>query len=94
MLKIFAEIKVKEGCKEEFLALAKELVAKSSAEEGNVSYSVNQSVKDPDTFAFIEIWGSQEAVAKHSKSEHFTTIFAKLQVLAAHAEPIKIFYEI
>ena len=47
MIKIVAKMFVKPECVEDFKAQAKELVQKSAAEEGNVSYTLNGSTSDP-----------------------------------------------
>ena len=41
---------------ETFKAIARELVEKSAAEEGNLSYSLNVSQADPNCFAIVEFW--------------------------------------
>ncbi len=78
MIKIVAENIVKEGKKEEFLAIAKDLIAKSRAEEGNISYTLNQNIKKPNVLTFIEMWKDEEAIASHNASEHFQTAVPKL----------------
>ena len=44
MIKIVAEMNVKPECLDTFLATAKELVDKSTAEEGNLVYTLNQGL--------------------------------------------------
>lgn len=82
MIKIVAYTLVKEGMEEQYKALAKDLVLCSQAEEGNITYTLNQDITDPRSFAMIEIWKDQEAIEKHNASEHFTTIVPKLGELA------------
>ena len=71
MIKIVSKNLIKEDKIEEFKSLMKELVEKSSAEEGNIHYSLNVSRENPRMFAFIEIWREQEAIDKHNATEHF-----------------------
>lgn len=94
MIKIFAEMTVKAECLATFKSLARELVEKSAAEEGNVSYSLNESLEDPCVLAFFEIWKDQAAIDSHNATEHFTTILPKLQELCAGGEPVKLFKEV
>ena len=94
MIKIFAEMTVKAECLATFKSLARELVEKSAAEEGNVSYSLNESLADPCVLAFIEIWKDQAAIDSHNATEHFTSILPKLQELCAGGEPVKLFKEV
>ena len=74
--------------------LAKELVEKSRAEAGNVSYSLNELVGDPTTRAFIEIWKDQAAIDVHNATEHFTDILPKLAALCESAQPVNLFTEV
>ena len=94
MIKIVAVMKVKTGCVDTFKALAKELVEKSRAEEGNVSYSLNELIGDPATLAFIEIWKDQAAIDIHNATEHFTGILPKLEELCESAQPVNLFTEV
>ena len=71
MIKIVSKNLINEDKIEEFKSLMKELVEKSSAEEGNIHYSLNVSRENPRMFAFIEIWRDQEAIDKHNATEHF-----------------------
>lgn len=74
MIKIVAKMLVKEGEVEHFKEIAKELVEKSAAEEGNVHYSLNQDINNPRMLAFIEFWKDQAALDAHNATEHFQRI--------------------
>lgn len=93
MIKIVAEMNVKPECLDTFLATAKELVDKSTAEEGNLVYTLNQGLTDPCALAFIETWKDQAAVDFHNASAHFNTIFPKLQELCVSTQ-LKIYKEV
>lgn len=82
MLKIVARLTVRKEKIEEFKRTAEELIRKSSAEEGNVFYTLNQDTQDDQKFAFIECWKDEEAMKIHGSSEHFTRIFPMLAELA------------
>lgn len=94
MLKILAKSKIKEGMQEQYKAAVKELVQKSQAEEGNVSYTVNQLVEDPSIFAFIEVWKDQAAFEYHIKTEHFTTILPTLKDYVEESYPAEFYTEV
>ena len=94
MIKIVAKIVVQEDKIEEFQSLAAGLVEKSQAEEGNVSYSLNQSTQDKCQHAFIEIWKDDEAIEKHNASEHFTTILPKLGEMASEPLTVDLYKEV
>ena len=94
MINIVAKMFVKPELIDAFKAEAKELVEKSRAEEGNVSYSLNQSADDPNTLAFIEFWKDQDAISFHNATAHFTTILPKLADMCGSAPEIALFSEI
>ncbi|MGN0287302.1 MAG: putative quinol monooxygenase [Atopobiaceae bacterium] len=94
MLKLIASNHIKEDAREEFLSLAKELIAKSRAEEGNVSYTINVSLDDPCLFTFVEVWKDQAAFDTHSQSKHFVCIFPKVSELSDSATPPTFYQEL
>lgn len=94
MIKIVAKLPVKEGNVETFKAMAKELVAKSATEEGNIFYTLNESITTPNLLAFIECWKDQAAVDFHNNTEHFTSILPKLSALCDGEVSIDVFNEV
>lgn len=94
MIKIVAKMIVREDAVEKFHALARELVEKSRAEEGNISYSLNQNTADKKVHAFIEIWKDQTAIDNHNKTAHFTEILPKLAELTTEPQPVDLFTEV
>ena len=73
-LKIFIKFKIKEGHVEDYLAAKREMVQKSQAEEGCISYTMNAVKDQPDVVALLEIWQDEEALELHKNSEHFKTL--------------------
>lgn len=94
MIKIVARMKVKEGCVDQFKEMAKELIAKSREEEGNIFYTLNESIQTPNMLTFIECWKDQDAVKIHSTSEHFTGYLPKLGQLCEESLPIELYNEV
>ena len=94
MLKIIARSIVKPECMEEYMSVVKELVEKSQAEEGNITYTLNQEKDNPCKVAFLEEWKSQAAFEFHTKTEHFTGIIPKLKVFLESSEPTEFFTEV
>ncbi len=94
MIKIVAKMLVKADQVEEFKAIAKELVEKSRAEEGNIFYSLNVSTTNPRLLAFIECWKDQEAIDIHNATEHFTGILPKLGEMCEEGQPVDLFTEV
>ena len=94
MIKIVAKMVIQEDKVDEFLKITKELVEKSSAEEGNISYSLNRNIEKPNEFAFIEFWRDEEAIAIHNASEHFTRLLPAAGELAAEPPQISLYKEV
>lgn len=94
MIKIVGKMKVAADKVEPFKTAAAEIVEKSRVEEGNVSYSLNQAIDDPQTIAFIEVWKDQEAIDIHNASEHFTRILPVLAGMCEGAPEITLYTEV
>ena len=94
MIKIFAKSLVKEECVDKYIELTKELVEKSRAEEGNVFYSINRSMKNDRIFAFIECWKDQDALDVHNATPHFTGIVPQLRGMCEESYGAEFFVEI
>lgn len=93
MIKIISRKKIKEGRVEDFLVLARELVKKSSVEEGNVYYTLNADREDPRTFCYIEAWRDQAAVDAHNRSGHFLRIVPLTRALC-ESSTLEIYEEV
>ncbi len=78
MIRIVVKMKVPAEHAEAFQAMAKEMVEKSAAEEGNVSYTLNVSQTDPTCYSIIECWRDQAAIDAHNQTAHFRTIIPQL----------------
>ena len=74
MIAITAKQIIKEEMIGSYHELVKELVEKSRAEDGNVSYYSVQDREDKRIHMFIEIWKDQEAIDVHNETEHFKRI--------------------
>lgn len=94
MLKIIATTNVKEGCMEQYLAGVQELVEKSQAEEGNITYTLNRVKDAPNKLIMLEIWKDQAAFEFHVQTPHFTTILPKLREFTEPGEPAMFLTEV
>ena len=94
MFKIVARLTVKADKIDEFKKTAEELVRKSSEEEGNIFYTLNQDTQDEQKFSFIECWKDDEAMNVHKTSEHFTRIFPILSGMAVGSGPNELYKEV
>ncbi len=55
----------------EFIEFTRDIIAKSRAEEGCISYTLYQDPSDPTKFMFFEQWKDQAAIDYHFSTEHF-----------------------
>lgn len=60
------------------MPLLDELVTKTRAEKGCISYEVCKDLKDPTHIIFIEEWVDYGALDHHVASEHFQRIVPQL----------------
>ena len=94
MIKVVARTLVREECIDAFLALAKEIVAETQKEPGNISYTMNQSVENKRLHAMIEVWESMDALKAHIASEHFNRIVPQMNGYAEENYPPEVFVEV
>jgi quinol monooxygenase YgiN len=71
MITIIATGRVKPEGIDALRGLVMDLVSRSRAEAGNVSYDFYQVLADPAKFAFVEVWQDQAAIDSHMASPHF-----------------------
>jgi quinol monooxygenase YgiN len=74
VITVFAKWRVKEGQLNAVLNLLKEVVEKSTSEEGNLLYNIHQSQLDVNTLVLFEKYKDEAALAEHRNSEHFQTV--------------------
>ncbi|MCL1835592.1 MAG: antibiotic biosynthesis monooxygenase [Oscillospiraceae bacterium] len=78
MVKVTASNNVKAECVEEYLAISKELVERTNADDaGCIKYELCRDVNDPLHFVMLEEWEDQASLDAHMKSAHFTTLIPK-----------------
>ena len=88
---ISAQVFIKPEKVDEFLAFTKDLIKKSRAEEGCISYSLYQDPQNKGTFLFFEEWKNQAAIDFHFATDHFKSFGEKLDDFAATPPVITIF---
>ena len=91
MIIVFAKVAVKEGKKDELLALATPLMAATRKEEGNVSYTLFDDRFDPHSLMFVEEWQSKEALKKHMTTPHIAEWRQKQKEFLAGPTQIKLY---
>ena len=88
---ISAQVFIKPDKVDAFLAATKDLVEKSRAEEGCISYTLYQDPQDRTKFLFFEEWKNQAAVDYHFSTEHFIGFGSLLDEIASAPPVITIF---
>jgi len=79
MIKIVAKHYVKQDKVDNFITLAKELVAKTQkGDAGCIHYDLFQDLKNPQILTIIEEWENQDALDKHTAAKHFKEIAPQL----------------
>jgi quinol monooxygenase YgiN len=86
MIKIVAKGILKPGVKEEYLLLARELVAETRKEKGCISYAIYEELNDPSILTMLEEWVDEEAIKQHNNSEHVLKIVPELKKLRKSVE--------
>ena len=94
MIKIVAVNTLKEGKKEEFIKTAQELIKKSREEEGNISYSLFEDIKNENILAFIEEWKDMDAIDFHNNTEHFKRIVPMLAEFKEGPSKVTLYKEV
>ena len=91
MIHILASFKVKNDKLSDFIKLCNELIKESRAEEGCVSYHLQQNTEKENHLVFVEEWKSNKAIEKHNASGHFTRIVPLLVEMCEDAPVIQTF---
>ena len=65
MILITGTVTVAPENREAMIALGREQVIQSRAEQGNISYGFYEDAMEPNTFVFVERWRDQDAVTIH-----------------------------
>lgn len=90
MLVVAAKITVKPGKREDFIEATRDLVAKTRAEQGNISYTLYASTENRTDLMFYELWTNQAALDAHMRTPHFVAFGKYLDEHAVAASPIDI----
>jgi quinol monooxygenase YgiN len=86
MIYVVATLTVKPEARAELIAVAKDCIAATRKEPGNIAYDLHESVTDPARLVFVEQWENAEALEPHRKAEHMKT-FGRVAVKCMAAPP-------
>ena len=93
-IRVVARDHLKTECMEEALKLIKEMVELTRLEEGNISYEYYQDAQNPEYYAMIECWESEEILQKHMQSEHFQRIIPQLGSMTAEPSRLEVYKQV
>lgn len=68
--------------RDQYIELCKQHVALSREDEGNIAFDLLESATDSTKLLIYETWTNQEALDKHSASQHFADIVPQTGALA------------
>ena len=78
MITVVADFIVHRQDKQKLMEAARELIAQSRKEQGNVSYDLYEQIDGPCHMSFIERWRDQAALDQHMASEPFNRLCAQM----------------
>lgn len=93
-IRVIVLINAKEGKMEELLKLLVPLVDPPRKREGNLIYTFNSSINNPNELLFDEVWDTRESYNKHYESQESVALRSKIQDLLSRPIEFKIFKEI
>ncbi|MDR3209258.1 MAG: antibiotic biosynthesis monooxygenase [Oscillospiraceae bacterium] len=66
----------------EYLALAKQIVAKTNElDAGCISYNLFHDTMDPEHYVMLEEWEDQASLDKHMQAAHFQELIPQMNAL-------------
>ncbi|WP_338449507.1 putative quinol monooxygenase [Niallia oryzisoli] len=87
MIRVVCKGKLKPGANvEEYLSLARQVVAETRKEQGCKMYTYHQDINDPSIITTIEEWDDEEAIKEHNQSGHVLKIVPKLREMRESTE--------
>ncbi len=93
-IRVIVIINAKEGKKQELLDLLVPLVDPPRKREGNLIYTFNSLIDNPNELLFDEVWDSRESYNKHYDSQESAALRSKIQDLVSRPIEFKIYKEI
>lgn len=88
---IIAQLSIQSAKTKEFLELADNMIQKSIAESGCLTYKLLKEFDKENEFFFYEKYESDKAVENHNSSEHFKNFINFLTPLLAKEPTIETF---
>ena len=82
---VFVEVKNEEN----FIQLANELAMISNTESGCLEYTFAKSLDNENEYIFIEVWQDEDALSKHSGSDHCKRLLPLLDIASTVKSVVK-----
>ena len=80
-IRVIVLIEAKEGNRQKIMDLLLPLVNPPRKREGNIFYSLNSSIENPNELMFDEVWESQGAYERHYQNAESVELRSKMQDL-------------
>jgi quinol monooxygenase YgiN len=87
---IIARLTIKPEKAKDFIGAAKDIIAKSNAEEGCTYYQLFQDPYDNSKFVFVEEYKNQAAVDAHFAADYFNAFGPKISDMLIGSPEIKV----
>ncbi|USB32312.1 putative quinol monooxygenase [Paenibacillus sp. YPG26] len=91
MIIIHAHMQIQPQQEVVFLDAAKQLIAATRNEEGNISYDLVRSTEREHHYTMIELWQDEAATAAHNTSAHFQTFVQQAPEFMAAPMKVDVF---
>jgi quinol monooxygenase YgiN len=91
MILVTANMTVMAEKRDEFLAIVRDLVKSSLAENGCISYRIYEDPEFPSSFVFIEEWDNQQILDQHFEEPHFKAFSQQLGSFVAGEPKVKVY---
>lgn len=73
MIVLISKNTLKDGCREQFIALAQKMTEETRKEKGCISYDLAIDAEQDHILYFIEKYENEAALEYHRNTEHFRT---------------------
>ncbi len=93
-IRVIVLINAKQGKKQELLDLLVPLVNPPRKREGNLIYTFNSSIENPNELLFDEVWDCKDSYDKHYRSQESVELRSKIQDLVSRPIEFKQYKEI
>ena len=91
---VMAKFSAKKGQEAALRSALTACIAPSRKDPGCVSYNLFASVERPEEFMMIEVWASQERLAKHLETPHLQALVSQTADMLAEPMSVRLYSEL